>query len=83
MDVVDVLSAAPDGGRAAATVVTAVRVLSVPLAQDDPGRWRLQHVVRRGAQALQLPPTTPTASRWHVRRRFTVTRPPPGPAEAK
>jgi Flp pilus assembly protein CpaB len=52
-DVVDVLSAAPDGSAAAATVVTAVRVLSVPLADDDPGEGAL----------LVLAATRPAAAR--------------------
>jgi pilus assembly protein CpaB len=52
-DVVDVLAAAPDGGAAAATVVTAVRVLSVPLADDDPAEGAL----------LVLAATRPAAAR--------------------
>jgi Flp pilus assembly protein CpaB len=52
-DVVDVLSAAPDGRAAAATVVTAVRVLSVPLADDDAGEGAL----------LVLAATRPAAAR--------------------
>jgi len=52
-DVVDVLSAAPDGQAAAATVVTGVRVLSVPLADDDPGEGAL----------LVLAATRPAAAR--------------------
>jgi Flp pilus assembly protein CpaB len=52
-DVVDVLSAAPDGSAAAATVVTGVRVLSVPLADDDPGEGAL----------LVLAATRPAAAR--------------------
>lgn len=52
-DVVDVLSAAPDGARTATTVVTAVRVLSVPLAEDDPGEGAL----------LVLAATRPAAAR--------------------
>jgi pilus assembly protein CpaB len=52
-DVVDVLSAAPDGGAAASTVVTAVRVLSVPFADDDQGEGAL----------LVLAATRPAAAR--------------------
>ncbi len=52
-DVVDVLSAAPEGGVAASTVVTSVRVLAVPLADDDPGEGAL----------LVLAATRPAAAR--------------------
>ena len=53
-DVVDVLSAAPDGGEAAATVVTAVRVLSVPFVQDDAGEGALLVVAATRSAAARL-----------------------------
>lgn len=53
-DVVDVLSAAPDGSAAAATVVTAVRVLSVPLADDDPGEGALLVLAATRSAAARL-----------------------------
>ena len=53
-DVVDVLSAAPEGGAAAATVVTAVRVLSVPLAEDDLGEGALLVVAATRSAAARL-----------------------------
>lgn len=40
-DIVDVLSAAPDGGPTAPTVAAGVRVLSVPAPGDDPGEGAL------------------------------------------
>lgn len=40
-DVVDVLSAAPDGGAAASVVATALAVLSVPALEDDTGEGAL------------------------------------------
>ncbi len=52
-DVVDVLSAPPDGG-AAGTVVTAVRVLSVPLAGDDPGEGALLVLATTRSAAARL-----------------------------
>ncbi len=52
-DVVDVLSAAPDGSAAAATVVTAVRVLSVPLA-DDQGEGALLVLAATRSAASRL-----------------------------
>lgn len=53
-DVVDVLSAAPDGGAAAATVVTAVRVLSAPSVEDDPGEGALLVLAATRAAAARL-----------------------------
>jgi Flp pilus assembly protein CpaB len=52
-DVVDVLSAAPDGA-AATTVVTAVRVLSVPFADDDPGEGALLVLAATRSAAARL-----------------------------
>ena len=53
-DLVDVLAAAPEGGPAAATVVSAVRVLSVPLADDDTGEGALLVVAATRAAAARL-----------------------------
>jgi Flp pilus assembly protein CpaB len=53
-DVVDVLSAAPDGSAPATTVVTAVRVLSVPLADDDPGEGALLVLAATRSAAARL-----------------------------
>lgn len=53
-DVVDVLSAAPDGSAAARTVVSSVRVLSVPLAGDDLGEGALLVVAARRGEAADL-----------------------------
>lgn len=53
-DVVDVLSAAPDGSSAAATVVTAARVLSVPFADDDPGEGSLLVLATTRTAAARL-----------------------------
>ncbi len=54
-DVVDVLSATPDGSAAAAaTVVTAVRVLSVPLGDDDPGEGALLVLAATRSAAARL-----------------------------
>lgn len=52
-DVVDVLSAAPDGGVAASVVATALAVLSVPALEDDAGEGAL----------LVLAADRPTAAR--------------------
>ena len=52
-DVVDVLSAAPDGG-AAASVVSAVRVLAVPLADGDPGEGALLVLAATRSAAARL-----------------------------
>lgn len=53
-DLVDVLSAAPDGGTAAATVAAGVRVLSVPRTGDDPGEGALLVVAAGRATAARL-----------------------------
>ena len=53
-DVVDVLAAAPDGAPAATTVVSAVRVLSVPLGGDDPGEGALLVVAATRPAAARL-----------------------------
>lgn len=53
-DVVDVLSASPEGGASATTVVSAVRVLSVPLVGDDPGEGALLVVAAGRAAAARL-----------------------------
>ena len=53
-DLVDVLSAAPDGSASAATVATAVRVLSVPLAADDPGEGALLVLAATRSAAARL-----------------------------
>lgn len=53
-DVVDVLAASPDGGAAATTVVSAVRVLSVPLGGDDPGEGALLVVAATRPAAARL-----------------------------
>lgn len=53
-DVVDVLSASPDGGASATTVVSAVRVLSVPLVADDAGEGALLVVAAGRAAAARL-----------------------------
>jgi pilus assembly protein CpaB len=53
-DVVDVLSAAPDGGATAATVATGVRVLSVPLADDDPSEGALLVLAATRSAASRL-----------------------------
>ena len=52
-DVVDVLSASPEGGPAAATVAHGVRVLAVPAPGDEPGEGAL----------LVVAATRPTAAR--------------------
>lgn len=52
-DVVDVLSAASDGSAAAA-VVSAVRVLAVPLAEDDLGEGALLVVAATRSAAARL-----------------------------
>lgn len=53
-DVVDVLSASPEGGAAATTVVSAVRVLSVPRVGDDAGEGALLVVAAGRAAAARL-----------------------------
>ena len=53
-DVVDVLAAAPEGGPAAATVVQAVRVLSVPSTPDDTGEGALLVVAATRSAAARL-----------------------------
>ena len=53
-DVVDVLSASPEGGASATTVVSAVRVLSVPLVADDAGEGALLVVAAGRAAAARL-----------------------------
>lgn len=53
-DVVDVLSASPEGGLAAATVAAGVRVLSVPLAGDDPGEGALLVLAATRTTAARL-----------------------------
>jgi len=53
-DFVDVLSAAPDGGASAATVVTGVRVLSVPVAEDDTGEGALLVLAATRSAAARL-----------------------------
>jgi len=53
-DVVDVLSAAPDGSAAAATVAARVRVLSVPQAAGDPGEGALLVVAAGRSTAGRL-----------------------------
>ena len=59
-DVVDVLSAAPDGAATAATVAAGVRVLSVPRAGDDPGEGALLVVATGRATAGRLAAATVT-----------------------
>ncbi len=53
-DVVDVLSASPDGGAEATTVVSRVRVLSVPSAGEDAGDGALLVVATDRAAAGRL-----------------------------
>lgn len=53
-DVVDVLSATPDGSAPAASVVTAVRVLSVPLVGDDAGDGALLVLAATRSAAARL-----------------------------
>jgi pilus assembly protein CpaB len=53
-DVVDVLSASPEGGASATTVVSGVRVLSVPLVGDDAGEGALLVVAAGRAAAARL-----------------------------
>lgn len=53
-DVVDVLAAAPEGGVTAAVVVSAVRVLSVPLAADDTAEGALLVVAATRPAAARL-----------------------------
>jgi len=53
-DVVDVLSAAPEGAAAATTVATGVRVLSVPLADDDAAEGALLVLAATRSAAARL-----------------------------
>lgn len=53
-DVVDVLSASPEGGASATTVVSGVRVLSVPAVADDAGEGALLVVAAGRAAAARL-----------------------------
>jgi hypothetical protein len=53
-DVVDVLAAVPDGGSAATTVVSAVRVLSLPLPVEQAGEGALLVVAATRSDAAAL-----------------------------
>lgn len=53
-DVIDVLSASPEGGESATTVASSVRVLSVPLPGDDPAEGALLVVAATRSTAGRL-----------------------------